>query len=201
MKAIYSMIAMLIIMSLASCTAEENDPVEDSNSTYFLENTYGARSVAYTEENSNNLNLNELPVISLSEADEILSSLRKHTNAKEERDIQAANKGNQTLLEIAMIQTIDSKYTLTIQLNMSTDGDGNVYYRGYTASCSSSLMKWYLNGFSLSSDKTTGNYKFESQSYIYLKVASNGIKYMQIPVNIKGTYNPSNHEAAFTYSL
>lgn len=49
MKAIYSMIAMLIMMSLASCTAEGNDPVENSSSTYFLENTYGARSVAYEE--------------------------------------------------------------------------------------------------------------------------------------------------------
>lgn len=201
MKAIYSMIAALIMMSLASCTAEGNDPVENSSSTYFLENTYGARSVAYSENNSDNLNLNDLPAISLSEADEILSSLRKHTNAKEELDIKAANKGEQTLLKIAMIQTINNKYSFTIQLNMSSYTDGSLFYSGYNAECSSSLMKWYLKGFSLSSDKSTGNYKFESQSYIYLKVVSDGIKYMQIPVSIKGTYNPSNHDAAFTYNL
>ena len=201
MKAIYSMIAMLIMMSLASCTAEGNDPVENSSSTYFLENTYGARSVAYEENNSDNLNLNELPAISLSEADGILSSLRKHTNAKEELDIQAATRGEQTLLKISMVQTINSKYTFTIQLNMNSYSDGSLYYSGYTATCSSSLMKWYLKGFSLSSDNTTGNYKFESKSYIYMKVVSDGIKYIQIPVSIKGTYNPSNHNAAFTYSL
>lgn len=201
MKAIYLMIAILAMMSLASCTADGNDPVENSSSTYLLEKTYGARSVAYAENNSENLNLNDLPAISLSEADEVLSNLRKHTNAKEELDVQAANKGEQTLLAIIMRQTINSKYTFTIQLNMKSYSDGSLYYSGYKADCSSSLMKWYLKGFSLASDNTTGKYKFESQSYIYMKVVDNGIKYMQIPVNVKGTYDPINHNAAFSYSL
>ncbi len=201
MKAIYLMIAILTMMSLASCTADGNDPVDNSSSTYFLEKTYGARSVAYAENNSDNLNLTDLPAISLSEADEILSNLRKHTNAKEELDIQAANKGEQTLLRIAMTQTINYKYSFTIRLNMSSYDDNSLYYSGYTAECSSPLMKWYLKGFSLASDKATGSYKFEAQSYIYMKVVSDGIKYMQIPVSIKGTYNTSNHNASFSYTL
>ena len=65
MKAIYLMIAMLVMMSLASCSADGNDPVENSTSTYLLEKTYGARSVAYENSNSDNLNLNELPAITL----------------------------------------------------------------------------------------------------------------------------------------
>lgn len=201
MKAIHLMIAMLVMMSLASCSADGNDPVENSASTYLLEKTYGARSVAYEENNSNNLNLSELPAISLSEADGILSVLRKHTNAKEELDIQAATRGEQTLLKIAMKQTIDSKYSFTIQLNMSSYSDGSLYYSGYKAECSSSLMKWYLKGFSLASDNATGNYKFESQSYIYMKIVDNGIKYIQVPVTIEGNYNPDNHESKFSYNL
>lgn len=201
MKAIYLMIAILAMMSLASCTANGNDPVENSSSTYFLEETYGARSIAYAENNSDNLNLTDLPAISLSEADEILSNLRKHTNAKEELDIQAANRGKTTLLKIAMIQTINNKYSFTIQLNMESYTDGGLAYSGYKAECSSSLMKWYLKGFSLATDNATGKYKFEAQSYIYMKVVNDGIKYMQIPVSIKGTYNPSNHNASFSYSL
>lgn len=201
MKAIYLMIAMLVMMSLASCSADGNDPVENSASTYLLEKTYGARSVAYEENNSNNLNLSELPAISLSEADGILSALRKHTHAKEELDIQAATKGEQTLLKIAMKQTIDSKYSFTIQLNMNSYSDGSLYYSGYKAECSSSLMKWYLKGFSLASDNATGNYKFESQSYIYMKIVDNGIKYIQVPVTIKGSYDPNNHESKFSYNL
>lgn len=201
MKAIYFMIAMLVMMSLASCSADGNDPVENSVSTYFLEKTYGARSVAYEENNSDNLKLSELPAINLSEADEILSTLRKHTNAKEELDIQAATKGEQTLLKIIMKQTVNYKYSFTIQLNMNSYSDGSLYYSGYKAECSSTLMNWYLKGFSLASDNATGYYKFECQSYIYMKVVDNGIKYMQIPVTIKGSYNPKNHNASFSYNL
>ena len=39
------------MMSLASCSADGNDPVENSVSTYLLEKTYGARSVTYKENN------------------------------------------------------------------------------------------------------------------------------------------------------
>lgn len=201
MKAIYLMIAMLTMMSLASCTADGNDPVDNSSSTYLLEKTYGARSVSYGESNSDNLNLDNLPAISLSEADEILSNLHKHTNAKEDLDIKVANRGEETLLKIAMKQIINNKYTFTIQLSMSSYKDGRLYYNAYTAECSSSLLKWYLKGFSFASDHNTGNYKFESESYIYMKVVDNGIKYLQIPVSIKGTYKPDNHHAAFSYHL
>ena len=100
-----------------------------------------------------------------------------------------------------MKQTIDHKYAFTIQLNMNCYNDGSLYYGGYQAECSSSLIKWYLKGFSLATDNATKNYKFESQSYIYMKVIENGIKYMQIPVTIKGNYNPRNHDAAFSYNL
>ena len=51
------------------------------------------------------------------------------------------------------------------------------------------------------SDNSEGNFIFQSESYIYMKVADNGIKYMQIPVSIRGTYNPKSHDASFTYKL
>ena len=57
MKAMHLIIAMLVMMSLASCTAESSDPVDNSSSTYFLERTYGARSVTYEENNSDKLKL------------------------------------------------------------------------------------------------------------------------------------------------
>ena len=138
---------------------------------------------------------------SAKEADEILSNLRKHTNAKEEHNVLAADKGNQTLLKVITSQTINGKYTFTIQLNLTSYADGDLYYNGYNAECSSSLMKWYVKGFSLASDNSEGNFIFQSESYIYMKVADNGIKYMQIPVSIQGTYNPKNHDASFTYKL
>lgn len=144
MKAMHLIIAMLVMMSLASCSADGNDPVENSVSTYLLEKTYGARSVTYEGNNSDKLKLSELPAISLSEADHILSILRKHTDAQEELDIQTATKGEQTWLRIVMKQTIDHKYAFTIQLNMNCYNDGSLYYGGYQAECSSSLINGIL---------------------------------------------------------
>ncbi|MCS3153574.1 DUF5033 domain-containing protein [Phocaeicola dorei] len=60
MKAMHLIIAMLVMMSLASCSADGNDPIENSVSTYLLEKTYGARSVTYKENNSDKLKLSEL---------------------------------------------------------------------------------------------------------------------------------------------
>ena len=65
MKAMHLIIAMLVMMSLASCSADGNDPVENSVSTYLLEKTYGARSVTYKENNSDKLKLSELPAIKM----------------------------------------------------------------------------------------------------------------------------------------
>ena len=58
------------------------------------------RSVTYEENNSDKLKLSELPAISLSEADHILSVLRKHTDAQEELDIQMPPKENKHGLEL-----------------------------------------------------------------------------------------------------
>ena len=110
------------------------------------------------------------------------------------------HKGKLTNINPPRITT-EPKYTFTIQLNLTGYADGDLYYNGYNAECSSSLMKWYVKGFSLASDNSEGNFIFQSESYIYMKVADNGIKYMQIPVSIRGTYNPKSHDASFTYKL
>lgn len=43
-----------------------------------------------------------------------------------------------------MKQTIDHKYAFTIQLNMNCYNDGSLYYGGYQAECSSSLINGIL---------------------------------------------------------
>ncbi len=163
-----------------------------------MERTYGARSVTYEENNSDKLNLNDLPAISLKEADEILSNLRKHTNAKEEHNVLAADKGNQTLLKVITSQTINGKYTFTIQLNLTGYADGDLYYNGYNAECSSSsLMKWYVKGFSLASDNSAKtNYIPIRKLYLY----EGGRQRNQIyadSCHYKGNHNPQNYDAAF----
>lgn len=100
MKAMHLIIAMLVMMSLASCSADGNDPVENSVSTYLLEKTYGARSVTYEENNSDKLKLSELPAISLSEADHILSVLRNILMLKKNLIFKLPPKENKHGLEL-----------------------------------------------------------------------------------------------------
>lgn len=201
MKAIYSIIAMLLMMSLAACSAEGNGPVENSTSTQTLEKTFGARSVVYDENNSDDLGLSNLPAISPAEANDILSTLRKQTSVKDSHNVKENTRGQQTSLEITTEKTINGKYTFAIQLNMVSYSDGSLYYKGYKATASSTLFKWYLKGFGLSSNGTSGTYKFECPSYLYFKVVDEGIKYIQVPVSVKGVYTPATHEATFSYSL
>lgn len=202
MKAIYKLFAMLVMMSLAACSAESNDPVESQTSTYSLEKTFGARSVTYDENNSDNLNLSSLPAISTSEANGILSALRKHTNVEESQDVDiTARTEKNTLFTVTAQQTINGKYTFTIQLNMIGYSDGSLAYKSYNASSSSTLFQWYLKGFSLSTNGASGNFKFECISYLYFKIADGGIKYLEVPISIKGIYDPAHQKASFNYTL
>lgn len=100
MKAMHLIIAMLVMMSLASCSADGNDPVENSVSTYLLEKTYGARSVTYEENNSDKLKLSELPAISLSEADHILSAYENILMLKKNLIFKLPPKENKHGLEL-----------------------------------------------------------------------------------------------------
>lgn len=202
MKAMYLLIAMLMMMSLASCTSNENDPAEDNASVYTLINTYGARSVSNTESSFSNLNLDELPAISVSEANSILTGIRKHEASRKEGNVHEANSEGKSYLKVAMSECVSGKYTFHIQLNMLKNDSGTLFYSGYQADCQSDMFKWYLKGFSFSCDTNQiGNYKFEAQSYLYFKVIDNGVQYMQVPISVKGTYNPQTQKADFTYNL
>ena len=200
MKATIFMIAMLVVLGLASCTSASNDPVEDNNSTYLLEKTYGAGSITPAENNSNNLNLEELPAVSVSEADQILKKLRMHTNMQESNSVKSSTNGDKTDLTASAQQTIDGQYTFTINLKMTQYSNGTLLYGGYTASVSSDLFKWYIKGFNFSSNKD-GNYKYNVPGYIYFKIADEGIKYVKIPFTVSGSYNPKDHSTLFSYQL
>ena len=201
MKTVYLAAAIIVMMTFASCSADGNDPVDNTTqSTFLLEKTYGAIRIAYDENQPGNVDLNDLPVLSLSEADAMLSAIRRHTNAQEDYDLQATTQGDKTRMKISMKHTLNYKYYLSLRLNIDTYSDGNLYYSGYQAECSS-LMKWNMKGFSFASDKESKHFKFESKSYLYIKVVSDGVQYMQVPVTVNGNYNPENQNASFQYTL
>lgn len=197
-----SLIAIATMMSLASCSTESTDTAteEEVNNEYILEQDYNAKNVT-NEDESTTGSIEILPPVTVTDAVNLLGKIREHKNVIEELNVTAAESGDQKLYCVSMTQTVDESVSFTIQLNMTGYNDGRLYYSGYETNLTANEMNWDVNGFSLSNDSQTGKYKFSGQSYLYLKVLNNGVKYMQVPVSVNGIYNPETHEASFTYSL
>ena len=195
------MIAMLAMLSMTACTANEKDPLEQVETIDML-STYGAQNVATSTKTFNDLHLDELPGVSLSEVRNILSSIRKHKESEKHYEVKENLHGNHYDVDVMMDETISHKFTFTIKLHMLKDNDnGVIYYKSYEADCSAYDFKWYIKGFSFSTDNVTGNNKFESPSFLYFKVIGETVEYIQVPVTITGKYCPINNNAEFSYSL
>lgn len=201
MKNSIFVVAMLIVLGMTSCAASENDPMEQVENIDML-STYGARNVSASDKNFKNLSLEELPPISVSEANDILASIRKHSQSQKHFDVKENLHGDHSDIDVMMDETVCNKYTFTIQLHMQKDSQkGTMYYKSYEANCSASSFAWYIKGFSFSTDNTTGDNKFESPSYLYFKVMGDELNYIQVPVTVKGTYCPNDNKAEFSYVL
>lgn len=202
MKNSIFVVAMLAIMSMTACTANENDPMEQVETLSSLTTSFGARSLAATDNICKKLHLEELPGMSVAETHNILSSIKAHKESEKHYDVNAEKHGNHSDVDITMDETIGHLYTFTIQLHMQKDEEtGVIYYKNYEANCNSYEFTWHINGFSFATDNATGDNKFEAPSYLYFKVLGEGVQYIQVPVTVKGTYCPKNNKADFTYSL
>ena len=196
------MVAMLFIWSMTACTTNENDPMEQAETISSLTSSYGARSLAASDNNCKKLHLEELPGISVAETRSILSAIKAHKESEKHYDVNESLHGSHYDVDIMMDETIGHRYTFTIQLHMQKDNEtGVTYYKSYEAECNSTNFVWHINGFSFATDNSTGNNKFEAPSYLYFKVVDDGIQYIQVPVTVKGTYCPENNKADFSYTL
>lgn len=202
MKAMYSIIATLIMLSLASCTANENDLVTEESSVHALVNTFGAVNISNGITQPDNLRLSELPGMTAAEAYTILGDIRKHQASQKDSRVYEEQKTDKTMLKVVMSETVSNNYTFLLQLNLMKYADGSLFYSGYEANCQSDLFKWYLKGFSFSCDnKQAGCYKFSTQGYLYFKVVGDNVQLLQVPFKVMGTYNTVTQEVSFTYSL
>lgn len=202
MKSSILFVAVLFMLSMTACTAYDNDPMEQVETINSLTSSYGARSLATTDQAFKKLHLEELPGISIEEACNILSNLKAHTQSEKHCTVKENPHGDHEDVDITMDETIGHKYIFTIQLHMQKDYKTDVvYYKSYEANCSANTFEWYIKGFSFSTDNATGNNKFESPSFLYFKILDEGYNYIQVPVTVKGTYCPTNNKAEFTYTL
>ena len=202
MKAMYFIVATLIILSLASCTANENDPVSEETSVRTLVSTFGATNLIKDSSQSDNLRLSELPGMTASEAYTILGDIRKHQASRKTGNAFEEQKNNKILLRIEMSETVSGKYTFLLQLNLMKYADGSLFYSGYEADCQSDTFNWYRKGFTFSCDNNQpGCYKFETLGYLYFKIIDGNPQYLQVPFKVTGTYNTSTQEVDFTYNM
>ena len=152
MKSSIFVVAMLVIMGMTSCTASENDPMEEVETIDML-STYGARNLNASDKNFKNLHLDELPGVSVSEASTILANIRKHSQSEKSFDVKESAHGDLTNVDIVLGETINHKYTFSILLHMEKNTQkGVVYYKSYEANCSASNFAWYIKGFSFATD-------------------------------------------------
>lgn len=203
MKAMYLILATVAMLTLASCSANENDLVVENSSTNTLVNTYGAINVSEIKSQPGNLELDLLPAMNVTDVCNILGDIRSHESSVKDTRTLEEQKSNKDLLKIEMSETMSDKYTFLLQLHMTKYADGSLFYSGYESECKSTSFKWYIKGFSFSCDNSqAGHYKFETQSFLYFKVNDNGtLQYMKIPFTITGTYNTTTQSTNFTYSL
>lgn len=200
MKALYTIVASLLLLSLSSCSTIDFAPEETSVGT--LVSTYGATNLFAESAQADNLNLDELPSMTAAEAHAILGDIRKHQSSRKESRTVQEQGSNKVSFQVKMDETISGRHTFSLQLNFMKNTDGKLFYSGYEADCQSDSFKWYRDGHSFSSENNqSGCYKFKTQGYIYFKVVDGTVQYLKVPFMVVGTYNPATQGADFTYSL
>lgn len=195
--------ALLAAWSLASCTAESDAIVNEVETSVSLEKTFNARSVDYSKGGKNDLNLDDLVPVTTDEATAILNELRGKKNLTETNSLQTTEgEEGQLFLNISAEQNVNNRHALKIELKMINYTDDNsLYYKECKASAQSSNYMWQITGFGLSSNSSDGMYKFECTSYLYFKVMGEVMEYFQVPVKVRGSYNPGTHAVSFVYSI
>ena len=95
------------------------------------------------------LALDELPGMSASEVSAILSNIQKHSQSEKHYMVEENDHDGFCDVDILMDETINHKYTFTIQLHMERNNNSGVmYYKGFEADCTSNQFEWYIKGFS-----------------------------------------------------
>lgn len=194
---------MLVILGLASCTAESDAFLNEVETSVSLEKTFNATCVDYQARGNEDLDLDELVPVSTEEAIAILQVLREHKDLTESTSVKATEGApGQTFLTVSAEQCVDNCHTLELQLHMITYADDNsLFYKSSKTYAKASNYQWNLTGFGLTTNGADGTYKLECTSNLYFKVVEDVVKYVQVPVTLSGTYNPANHSVKFTYSF
>lgn len=201
MKTIYSFIVIALVLGFTSCTTADNDAVEETSLFESVKSTYGVENASYSIEG-----VDEIPSVSTEDMRGVLEALRQNSNTQQ-NCIRISEKGYEKVImtgnyRAATRSNGNEGFALNVGLKFSLDGS-KVYYWGTEYTFSSDLFDWRAQGGSLSSVKggDGSTFGFESESYLYFRVADEGNLLVKVPVVFKGQYNFQTEQGTYSFQL
>ncbi|MFK2173629.1 DUF5033 domain-containing protein [Bacteroides fragilis] len=210
MRAIYFLIAAAVLLGVTACTNSDS-VLEESSAFESVKDTYGIETVYSGLEGES-----DIPLVSLDDMRGVLEALRQGANQQKEcviEDLPGSDFGGSDAItrkvmmkEMCKVMTrngaAQEDYILCVELKFSLD-DGNIYYFGTDYSYTSDLFDWRAKGLSLSPVKNSDGYEyaFDTQSYLYFKIADQGNQLVKVPVVFNGSYNFKQGKGTYDFLL
>lgn len=201
MKTIYSFIVIALVLGFTSCTTADNDAVEGTSLFESVKSTYGVENASYSISDIDNI-----PSVSIEDMRGVLEALRQNSNTQK-NCVRKSENGYEKVIMVGNYKAATRNsggegFALNVELKFSFD-EGKAYYWGNDCSFSSDLFDWRSTGGSLSSVKGGDGHTFgfESESYLYFRVAEEGNALVKVPVVFKGVYNFNAEEGTYSFQL
>lgn len=201
MKTVYSFIVIALVLGFTSCTTADNDAVDQTSLFESVKSTYGVEDASYSIANIDNV-----PTVSVEDMRGVLEALRQNSNTRKDC-VRKSENGYEKVIMVGNYQSSTRSnsgegFALNVELKFTFD-DSKVYYWGNDCSFSSQLFDWRSTGGSLSSVKGGGGnaFGFESESYLYFRIAEEGNLLVKVPIVFKGVYNFKTEEGTYSFQL
>lgn len=219
MKAINSLFANFIVVlsvtlfGLTACTNADEIVTEDFTETIkAIQTTYGAEVTSYSVNEKE-----QIPSVSMADMMGVLDALSQSSKTPKNCMVESSKGGyfgnNAEEITQKIIMTDQYKvvtrsgvaasdFILRVELSFNVE-KGQVYYLGTDYLYTSDLFYWHANGLSLSPVKNAGNctYEFESESFLYFKVAEQADCVVKVPVIFKGKYDFTAGKGTYGFQL
>lgn len=215
MKTTYLFITMMLVLSLASCTSSDNDLSNENSFFESVKSTYGIETVTYSVSNTG-LDVVNVPSVTLAEIQGVLEALRQNSNKQNNCKVEIAhdadfggkNEVNKRVImgsEYTALTRTGSfleNFLLRVELKFSTENNLVSYY-GTDYMYNSELFYWRANGLSLYPVKNSNGctYEFESESFLYFRIADEGNCLAKVAVVFKGNYNFNSESGTYSFQL
>lgn len=204
MKAIFTLVTLVIAMTFTACTTSD-DVMDNTLDFSSVKAMYGLEETSMEAAEGHGV-----PSVTLDEIEGVLETLYSGSDVKRDCFAVSSEKEGGSAFTVSMAgnykantrTAISGKdFSLKVELHFSTE-DGAVYYWGTDYSYSSDLFQWRANGLSLASARGTNyTYEFTSDTYLYFKILDEGGRLVRVPLVFSGDYNFKSDKGSYSFRL